>query len=223
MAAPGRKIAQISVYGWIRLDIEQQYCSLIIPDALKHLCSSFYTASIRFDENTKNKKWTINNNSDNLKAARIVDQGHVGCWVESNIYADILLRPNTGKYQWKVKFNKVPEFLVIGIVLQSQQRRTADNFFTFNGSYVMENTGQLIGTNKINPRKRDWNYNYAYNSDKEAIKTGDIVHVLLDTDEMNMEYMINDTKFGIAFEDIPRNIYVFGLAVWDDCQVEIVE
>ena len=180
------------IYGWIREYVEKEAESLTVLDELKGLILLFYDTLIRFDDKTMTGNWRIKSGSDNLIAINDVNG-----FQASNIYSDVIIKPNTGKYEWNIKLNECDgnkADVVIGIIIKDAIHSEVKKKF-----YMM---GYKPG-----------HYLSKY------VKQGDIIHVYVDTHQNTIQFEENNAIANPIVEDTE---YVFAFTVNSICKVEIV-
>ena len=203
------KKEKLTVYGWVRLYVEEEY-EMDIADTMKDVCLSFYGVLYIFNEESMNSKWSILPYTRNLKAA-LRGNG----WQYSNIFLRPILKVGSGEYQLEIQYFKRHRGLVnnfvIGICpLLLENREIEGNFANEAGSYCMCASGAVMPSKlAICQYDRD-------------IVDGDVIYVYLDMNEMTLGFGANGQRFAIAFRDIIPTDYVFAFASYCPCNVDIV-
>ena len=160
-----------------------------IPISINYICAIYYFGCDEWDESSKNSEFIINGNIVTKTGG-----GFVTIFLKNITY-------DYGKYDWKFKLNADLTYdggcltyaMQIGIVKNHKINKSMLN--TYIGKYA--NTSYLFACEYgvINDHKKgdEWMPTEKY---LEHCKRGDILHMMMDLDQLQLRFAINDGKPG---------------------------
>eukprot|EP01083_Nonionella_stella_P125704 380213_1 len=217
---------ELSVFGWIRLCVEQEF-GLTIPISLKHICCSFFNENYELQESVVQlSRWCIEPHCDNSNG---YIQG-IRSWNGSNIFCSPSLTPNKGEYELTLRFvsqcyrpdQSLNNLFIIGICPESELLRPAGgNFCSFRDAYCICSSGVLMASDKKAKKIRARREKFGNIPHSSELMSGDIIHVWVNMNQMSVEFGVNGKRFHTAFGNIKQHQYVFAFASLFPCEIHI--
>ena len=199
---------KILVYGYVRL-IENKL--QIIPNDIKNLIYSFQ----QFCD-----IWDKIHNKQNIRKKRIIIDEERIC-VTSLISTTAVIFGNevikTGIYEWIFQINKITKSFNqntpwIGIIEDNTDiinKHKTNGAWQSNGYLFCGGTGQTFTKSGSQKYGTNWN------------KKGDIIKMIVDLDNYNIKFIINNKDYGFAFKNIQKKKYRMALCIYGGVGTQI--
>eukprot|EP01084_Bolivina_argentea_P209045 356180_1 len=187
--------SKLIVYGYLRefqndtfYEISKLNPYYNVPEIVQNICLIYYHAYDKWDSQYIAKVHTLNEENQCIE--------HTGETSYRSSFCSTIV--DYGKYHWKFKIKHIPEsggWMVIGIWKTISMSKPPTNTYFTEGDSYKSGYGYVIPyawiTNATGGGKGG-----AYGVE---CKSGDIVDMFLNFDDLTLKYSVNDKDMGVAF------------------------